>query len=109
MWSQTGFTAHTQRITMSIAVLTLHLHISGCSSLKEKRSHIKPILARLHREFNVAASEVDLQDVWQDAVLACVTISNNTTLNRRLLQQVVEFTAETWPDIDIRDHTIEII
>lgn len=94
---------------MSIAVLTLHLHFSGCSSLKEKRSHIKPILARLHREFNVAAAEIDLQDVWQDAVLACVTVSNDATLNRRLMQQVVEFTGRTWPDIDVRDHAIEMI
>ena len=92
---------------MSISVLTLRLHLSGCSSLKEKRGHIKPILSRLHREFNLAAAEMDLQDVWQDAVVACVTISNDPTLNRKLLQQALDFTARTWPDVEILEHSIE--
>jgi uncharacterized protein YlxP (DUF503 family) len=94
---------------MSIAVLSLHLHLPGCSSLKEKRSQIKPVLARLHREYNVAASEMDLQDVWQDTLIACVTISNDPVQNQRLLQQVIEFTARTWPDLEIMDQRIEQI
>ncbi|OQY29775.1 MAG: hypothetical protein B6243_10930, partial [Anaerolineaceae bacterium 4572_5.2] len=39
---------------MSLGLLTLHIQISGCSSLKEKRGRLKPLLARLHREFNVS-------------------------------------------------------
>ncbi len=92
---------------MPISILTLHLHIPHCSSLKEKRSHIRPILARLHREFNVAAAEMDLQDVWQDAIVGCVTISNDAILNRKLLQQALDFTARTWPDVEIIQHAIE--
>ncbi len=74
---------------MSIGVLTIHLHLPGCSSLKEKRSLIKPILARLPREFNVATAEIGFQDVWQDSVIGCVTISSDPTQNQRLLQQVL--------------------
>ena len=92
---------------MPIAVLSMHLHLPGCASLKEKRSLIKPVLARLHREYNVAASEMDLQDVWQDTLLACVTISNDPLQNLRLLQQVIDFTARTWPDLEIMDQRIE--
>ena len=92
---------------MPIAVLSLHLHLPGCASLKEKRSLIKPVLARLHREYNVAAAEMDLQDVWQDTLLACVTISNDPLQNLRLLQQVIDFTARTWPDLEIIDQRIE--
>ena len=92
---------------MSIAVLSIHLHLPGCASLKEKRSLIKPVLARLHREYNVAAAEMDLQDVWQDTLLACVTISNDPLQNQRLLQQVIDFTARTWPDLQIMDQRIE--
>jgi len=94
---------------MPIAVLSLHLHLPGCTSLKEKRSRIKPVLSRLHREYNVAASEMDLQDVWQDSVIACVTISNDPAQNQRLLQQVVEFTTHTWPDLEMIDQRIEQI
>ncbi len=47
---------------MSIATLTIHLHLPICSSLKEKRGRIKPLIARLHREFNISVAEMDLQD-----------------------------------------------
>ena len=94
---------------MPIAVLTLHLHMPGCSSLKEKRSRVKPVLSRLHREYNVSTAEMDLQDVWQDSVIACVTISNDAAQNQRLLQQVIEFTERNWPDITLIDQHIEFV
>ncbi len=94
---------------MPIGLLTLHLHLPGCASLKEKRSKIKPILARLHREFNVATAELDLQDVWQSALIGCVTLSSDAAQNQRLLQQVLEFTERNWPDLPVEDHRIELI
>jgi len=94
---------------ISIGLLTIHLHLPGCASLKEKRSHIKPILSRLHREFNVSTAEIDLQDVWQDAILGCVTLSNDAAQNRRLLEQAVEFTEKNWPDLEVVDDRIEMI
>jgi uncharacterized protein len=93
---------------MPIGVLTLHLHLPGCSSLKEKRSLIKPILSRLPREFNVAAAELDLQDAWRETVIGCVTISSDAVQNQRLLQQVVDFTQRSWPDLMLIDHKIEL-
>ncbi len=94
---------------MSIALLTLHLHLPGCSSLKEKRGKITPVLTRQRREFNVATAEMDLQDVWQDTVIGCATISSDAAQNQRLLQQVVDFTGRSWPDVPIVDHRIEMI
>lgn len=94
---------------MPIGVLTLHLHLPGCSSLKEKRSLIKPILSRLPREFNLAAAELDLQDVWQDTIIGCVTISSDAIQNQRMLQQVIDFTERNWPDLMLVDQKIELI
>ena len=94
---------------MSIGLLTLHLHLPGCSSLKEKRSKIKPILARLRREFNVATAELDLQDVWQDTLIGCVTVSSDAVQNQRLLQQVAGFIERNWPDLPLIDEHIEMI
>ncbi|MBA4379619.1 MAG: DUF503 domain-containing protein, partial [Anaerolinea sp.] len=34
-----------------IGLLTLHLHLPACASLKEKRGRLKPLIHRLHREF----------------------------------------------------------
>ena len=92
---------------MPIAILTLHLHLPGCTSLKEKRGRIKPVLARLRREFNVATAELDLQDVWQDALIGCVTLSSDAVQNQRLLQQVLDFTERSWPDLEVLEHHIE--
>ncbi len=94
---------------MSIGLLTLHLQLPGVSSLKEKRSRIKPLLARLHKEFNVSAAEVDRQDAWQETVIACTLVSNDHGYTQRALQQVLAFTERTWPDLLIIEHHIELI
>jgi uncharacterized protein len=94
---------------MATAVLTLHLRFPGCASLKEKRSIIKPILSRLHREFNVASAELDLQDHWTEAVLGFSTISSDAIQCERLLQGVLEFTARTYRDVEILAEHIEFL
>ena len=94
---------------MAIGILSLHFRLPGCSSLKEKRGLIKPILARLPREYNVAVAELDYQDIWQDALIGCVTISSDTVQNQRLLQQVADFCERTWPDLMLVEQHIELI
>jgi uncharacterized protein YlxP (DUF503 family) len=94
---------------MPFAILTLHIELPGCSSLKQKRSFIRPALARLHREFNVASSELDLHDKWSEALLGFITLSNDATQCQRELQNVLEFTARSFPDLLILDHRIEFL
>ena len=94
---------------MHIAILTLHLMLPGCASLKEKRSRIKPILSRLHREFNITVAEVDLQDIWREVVIACAVVSNNSIHNQQVLQKVILYTEQHWPDFYIADQHIELI
>jgi uncharacterized protein len=94
---------------MSVGLLTLHLHIPGCTSLKEKRSRLKPLLARLHREFNVSAAEVARNDAWQEAVVACALVSNETAHTQRALQKVVKWIESSWPDMSLVNESIEIL
>ena len=61
---------------MVYAVLILDLMLTDCRSLKEKRSILKPLLHRLHKEYNVSAAEVDKNDIWNEAIIACALISN---------------------------------
>ena len=49
-----------------LATLTIHLRLPLCTSLKDKRGRIKPLMSRLHREFNVSVAEMDLQDKWDE-------------------------------------------
>jgi uncharacterized protein len=92
-----------------IGVLRIHLHIPACNSLKEKRSIIKPLIARLHKEFNVSAAEMDLQDQWQQAVIACGMVGNDPAHLERSLQTVARWVDGNWPDGDVIEQKIEII
>ena len=94
---------------MPVSLLTLSVLLPGCASLKEKRGRIKPILARLHREFNISVAEVDRQDAWQEAVLACALVSNDPGFIQKSLQEVIHFVEKSWPDENLLDHSIEII
>jgi len=94
---------------MHVGLLTLHFLLPGCASLKEKRSRIKPIIARLHREFNISVAEVDRQDAWQEAVIACALVSNDKAHTQRSLQVVVQFVESNWPDENLLDHQLELI
>ena len=60
---------------MAVALLTIELYLPLNDSLKGKRSILKPLIARLRREFNVAVCEADQQDAGTRATLeeACVS------------------------------------
>ena len=92
-----------------IATLTIHLHLPACSSLKEKRGRIKPLIARLHREFNVTVAEMDLQDKWQEAVIGCAMIGNDRSHLESALQNVARWVDRNWPDGMVIEEKIEII
>ncbi len=92
-----------------VGLLTLHLHLPGCASLKEKRGRLKPLLARLHRQFNVSAAEMDLQDKWQEAVVACAMLGNDPAPLQSALETVRKWVEANWPDGMVYDQKIEII
>ena len=92
-----------------VGVLTVHLHFPACSSLKEKRGHIKPLIARLHREFNVSVAEIALQDKWQEAVIACAMIGNEGGHLESALRSVTKWVESHWTDGDVIQEKIEII
>jgi uncharacterized protein len=92
-----------------IGILTIHLHLPGCASLKEKRGRLKPLLNRLHREFNVSVAEMDRQDMWQEAVIACALVNSDAAQVQRSLQTVANWVKGNWPDGDVIDEKIELI
>ena len=94
---------------MTVGTLILHLHFPGCASLKEKRSYLKPVLHRLHREFNLSVAELDYNDVWKDALVGCACICNDRTLLEKELHAIPAFVEKYFPDIDILDESYEII
>jgi uncharacterized protein YlxP (DUF503 family) len=94
-------------MTVHVAICTIELNLIGVRSLKEKRRIIKSLLSRLPRQFNVAVAEVDKQDAWQSAVIAVVTIGNDTAYLHGLLEKSVAWIENTRPDVPVEAYAIE--
>lgn len=92
-----------------IGILTIHLRLPGCTSLKEKRGRLKPLLARLHKEFNISAAEMDLQDMWQETIIVCGMVGNDRVHLERSLQSLVRWLEGNRLDMQVVDENIELI
>jgi uncharacterized protein YlxP (DUF503 family) len=92
-----------------IGILTIHLHVTACTSLKEKRGRIKPLIARLRREFNVSVAEIDLQDQWQETLISCAMVGNDSGYLQSALQTVRKWVQGNWPDGMMVEHRIELV
>jgi uncharacterized protein YlxP (DUF503 family) len=72
----------------SIGVIILELRLDDAHSLKDKRHYVKSLKDRLRGKFNVAVAEIDYQDLWQRALIACVTVSASKPHAEKVLQNV---------------------
>ncbi len=93
---------------MVVAVCTVELEFYA-QSLKDKRSVIKPILARVREHFNVSAAEVDDLDAWQRSTLAFAAVSNDAPYVQGLLAKVVNYIETSRFDATIAEYHIEIL
>ncbi len=80
------------------ALFKIHL---PSNSLKGKRGIVKSLLSRARNNFNVAAAEVDMQDLTGTAVLAFVTVSENKVRARQLLERLEDWIVEERPDLEV--------
>ena len=79
---------------MHVAITTWDLHLEGCLSLKDKRSRIKPLVTALRR-VNLSVAEVDHQDLWQRAGLACAAIGSDRSVVESELRAADRIIEET--------------
>lgn len=93
---------------MHVATLTLYLDLPGTGSLKEKRSVVKGLVARLHREFNVSAAEVEAQNAWNIAVLACALVTTDPAHGQQAMEKVVLWLEGHRPDLELDNYRIEV-
>ncbi len=94
---------------MVILAASVELYLPCVASLKEKRGILKSMIARLHKQFNVAVAEVALQDVWQSATLGVAIVSNNAPHAERVLERMLGWIERNRPDVEIVGHTLEIV
>jgi uncharacterized protein YlxP (DUF503 family) len=93
---------------MVVGLCTIQFEIFA-QSLKEKRSVIKPILARVRDRFNVSAAEVEDQDTWQRSTLAFACVASDADYAHGLLTKVVTFIEQSHFDANILDYQIQFL
>ena len=75
---------------MIIGLLHFELLIHGAESLKDKRSVVKSVKDRLHREHMVAVAEVGSLEVLNQAVLALVVVGTDGQQIGATLDRITE-------------------
>jgi len=76
---------------MLVGTLTMHIHLHGMGSLKDKRKIVKSLIERLKNRFNFSVAEVDAQNSKQLAVIGIATVSNDSVHITKQLDKAIEF------------------
>ena len=87
---------------MVIAVVSWELHLPAAHSLKEKRSVLSRLKARLRNEFNVSVAETGLHDIWQRGEITAALVAGDRRHADALLA-AVERTVDDAPDCRVID------
>jgi uncharacterized protein YlxP (DUF503 family) len=94
---------------MFVVTCVITLELGGVRSLKEKRSILKSIIARLHREFNLSVAEVDGHDAWGLGVLGLAAVGNDKAYLHSLMEKSVTWIEKQRPDAPIAAYNIEFL
>jgi uncharacterized protein len=76
---------------MLVGIMQAHMHMTGLTSLKEKRSIVKGLIGRLQSRFNVSVSEVEHQDSKTLAVIGLAVVSNDSRFIDQQLDAILNF------------------
>jgi hypothetical protein len=93
---------------MVVGVMKVSMMIPGSGSLKSKRKVVRSLLDRLRAKFNLAAAEVEDNDLWQRAGLGLAFVSNDRSFVNSVMDKVLDF-MERNTDAEIIDTQLEII
>ena len=76
---------------MKIAVITFRMRAIWVHSLKEKRTIVKSLVAKLQNRFHVSAAETDEQDTHQIIVIGIAAIVPHNAMADSLMDEISEF------------------
>jgi uncharacterized protein len=81
---------------MVIGVAVWQLEVIGSQSLKEKRSVVKSLKAKLHDRFNVSVAETAHHDLWQRAELTACVVATDAAHADSVLQSADRLIAQEY-------------
>jgi uncharacterized protein YlxP (DUF503 family) len=85
---------------MFVLALQMDLHIGHAHSLKDKRGVLRPILEGSRRRFDVAAAEVDHQELWQRTSLGFAAVSGTQQHSTQVIDEVSRF-VWSFPEVEV--------
>jgi len=91
-----------------LGLLSLELHFPAAHSLKDKRSIVKSLIAKIRGRFNVSVAEVGHQEVWQRARLVVAVVSGNSVEVEKTFVAITSFVEKALLDGMILDTTEEL-
>jgi uncharacterized protein YlxP (DUF503 family) len=94
---------------MFVGACRVTLHIPNSQSLKDKRQVVRSLLARLRNQFEVAAAEVDTQDLRQLATLGLAYVSSDAQHAEEVLDHAARYIESSRPDVEISDLQIDVL
>ena len=98
----------TQKPATIIGVLHLRFDVPA-ESLKDKRSVVQPVLARLRGKFNCSAGEVDDLDDISHATIAVACVSNDSRHCDSMLQSIVDYVEHERFDAELIAVNTELV
>lgn len=94
---------------MVIGLATVGLGLPAAFSLKDKRSVLRRLKARVRQTFNVSVAEVDDHDLWGRATLGIAIVSTEAAHARSTLAKCMEAIERERLEIELQDYRIEIL
>lgn len=80
-----------------VGLLVIDVFVWGSTSLKDKRRVIKSVMERVRARHNVAAAEVDYQDLHQRAQLAFTTVASAEAPLEKMFDAILAEAEEIVP------------
>ncbi|MGA9517299.1 MAG: DUF503 domain-containing protein [Trichococcus sp.] len=84
-------------MTMNVLAVELSMRLFDSNSLKDKRSVVKSILAKMHQRYNVSIAEVSAQDMLNQAVIGLAVVNNSRVLCQQIVDKIIEEIESNYP------------
>ena len=94
---------------MIVGIARITLELPGAHSLKEKRSVVKSLLARVQNRFNVSVAEIEAQDTWGIAVIGITCVTTSGRHADEMVANAVRFVEQNGAEYYVSDVQTETL
>ena len=92
---------------MFVGVCQIELLLHDSASLKDKRFVLSSVKTKIQNMFNVSIAEVDLNDLWQRAVIGLALVTNEKKMVDQIFNKILEYLYKE-DRLEVLRHQIEI-